>query len=199
MKKFILILSLFIFGSVAADAQRKPRTTAPKPESNQGFRANKDQLIMAQKMLKVEPTGKPDPATRTALLGYQKEKGLKESGALDRDTMQKLGIGLTTAQRELSVSPDTRKPDPVGTAKPKPETFRATKEQIMQVQKMLKDNGFYDGELTGIVNAATGEGLKKYQAANDLEVTGTINQITLEKMDIPVTEKQREEAKTGSE
>ncbi len=199
MKKFILIVSLFIFGSVAADAQKKPKSPAPKPESNQGFRANKDQLIMAQKMLKVEPTGKPDAPTRTALIGFQKEKGLNESGTLDRETMQKLGIGLTTAQRELSVSPDVKKTDPVEVAKPKTETFRATKEQIMQVQKLLKENGMYDGEASGILNDATGEGLKKYQAANDLEVTGTINQITLEKMDIPVTEKQRQDAKTGSE
>jgi len=197
MKKFILILFVLIFGSMAIHAQKKPRNNTQKPANNQTF-ANKDQLIMAQKILKVEPTGKPDAATRAALLAYQKEKGLNETGTLDRETMQKLGIGLTTAQRESGNPPVEKKPDPVEPSKPKPETFRATKEQIMQVQKLLKDSGFYDGEANGTMNDATGEGLKKYQAANDLEVTGTINQITLEKMDIPVTEKQRQDAKTGS-
>lgn len=157
---------------------------------------------MAQKILKVEPTGKPDAATRTAIIAFQKEKELKETGVLDRETMQKLGIGLTTAQREISIAPpppDEKKTEPVDSPKPPTTSFRATKDQIIQVQKLLKAGGFYSGEANGIVNAATGEGLKKYQAANDLEATGAINQITLEKMDIPVTEKQREDSKTGSE
>ena len=197
MKKFILLLFVFIVGGVSINAQRPAKT--PKPVPKPVFRANKDQLIMAQKMLKVEPTGKPDPATRAAILAFQKEKEIKETGDLDRDTMQKLGIGMTTAQREMSVTPE-EKTEPGNAAKPKPNAFRATKDQIMQVQKLLKEGGFYSGEATGIVNAATGEGLKKYQTANDLEATGTINQITLEKMDITVTEQQRaESAKPDSE
>lgn len=199
MKKFVLILFVLIFGSVAVQAQKKPVNKTPK-NNTQTF-ANKDQLIMAQKMLKVEPTGKPDAATRAALLAFQKEKGIEETGVLDRETLQKLGIGLTTAQRESANPPPVadKKTPPTETTKPKSESFRATKEQIMQVQKLLKENGFYDGEATGIINDATGEGLKKYQAANDIEVTGTVNQITLEKMDIPVTEKQRQESQTDSE
>ncbi len=193
MKKFIYLMLVLILGSVAINAQ--------KPTGKPAFRANKDQLIMAQKILKVEPTGKPDAATRTAIIAFQKEKELKETGVLDRETMQKLGIGLTTAQREISIAPppDEKKTEPGDSPKPPTTGFRATKDQIIQVQKLLKAGGFYSGEATGIVNAATGEGLKKYQAANDLEATGAINQITLEKMDIPVTEKQREESKTGSE
>ena len=196
MRKLMFVLFIFVFGSVSINAQKPVKT--PKPDGKQVFRANKDQLIMAQKMLKVEPTGKPDPTTKTALLTFQKEKELKETGVLDRDTMQKLGIGMTTAQREMSAPPDEKTTADDAT-KPKAGTFRATKEQIMQVQKLLKEGGFYSGEATGIINAATGDGLKKYQTANDLEATGTINQITLEKMDIPVTEKQREESKPDSE
>lgn len=196
MRKFIFILFVFIFGSFSINAQKPEKS--PKPDGKQVFRANKDQLIMAQKMLKVEPTGKPDVATRTALQTFQKEKELKETGVLDRDTMQKLGIGMTTAQREMSTSP-VEKTGQNDVSKPQIEGFRATKEQIIQVQKLLKQGGFYDGEATGIVNSATGEGLKKYQTTNDLEATGTINQITLEKMDIPVTDQQRADSKPGSE
>ena len=196
MKKFILMLFVFILAGTSINAQKPEKT--PKTSGKQVFRANKDQLIMAQKMLKVEPTGKPDPATRNALQSFQKEKNLKETGTLDRDTMQKMGIGMTTAQREMSV-PAGEKIGSNDSPKQPTETFRATKEQIMQVQQLLKKNGFYAGEPTGIVNTATGDGLKKYQAANDLEATGTINQITLEKMDIPVTDKQRENSKSGSD
>jgi peptidoglycan hydrolase-like protein with peptidoglycan-binding domain len=69
--------------------------------------------------------------------------------------------------------------------------FRATKEQINQAQAILKDRGFYAGEKIGKLDDATREGLRKYQQAEGLKVTGTLNKITLEKMNIALTEKQR--------
>ena len=69
--------------------------------------------------------------------------------------------------------------------------FRATKEQINQAQSILKGRGFYSGEQIGKLDDATREGLRKYQQAEGLKVTGTLNKITLEKMNIALTEKQR--------
>jgi len=69
--------------------------------------------------------------------------------------------------------------------------FRATKEQINQAQAILKERGFYAGEQIGKVDDATREGLRKYQQAEGLKVTGTLNKITLEKMNIALTEKQK--------
>lgn len=69
--------------------------------------------------------------------------------------------------------------------------FRATKEQINQAQALLKSRGFYAGEQIGKLDDATREGLRKYQQAEGLKVTGTLNKITLEKMNISLTEKQR--------
>ena len=69
--------------------------------------------------------------------------------------------------------------------------FRATKEQINQAQAILKARGFYGGEQIGKLDDATREGLRKYQQAEGLRVTGTLNKITLEKMNIALTEKQK--------
>jgi len=69
--------------------------------------------------------------------------------------------------------------------------FRATKDQINQAQAVLKERGFYAGEPLGKLDDATREGLRKYQQAEGLKVTGTLNKITLEKMNIALTEKQR--------
>ena len=69
--------------------------------------------------------------------------------------------------------------------------FRATKEQINQAQAILKERGFYTGEQLGKLDDATRDGLRKYQQAEGLKVTGTLNKITLEKMNIPLTEKQK--------
>ena len=55
----------------------------------------------------------------------------------------------------------------------------------------MKQRGFYDGEQTGKLDAATRAGLKKYQAAEGLKATGTLNKVTLVKMGIELTEKQK--------
>lgn len=69
--------------------------------------------------------------------------------------------------------------------------FRATKDQVMQAQAILKQRGFYAGEQTGKLDPDTREGLKKYQSAEGLKVTGTLNKLTLEKMNITLTDKQK--------
>jgi len=69
--------------------------------------------------------------------------------------------------------------------------FRATKDQINQAQAILKTRGFYGGEQIGKLDEATREGLRKYQQAEGLKVTGTLNKLTLEKMNIALTDKQK--------
>lgn len=75
--------------------------------------------------------------------------------------------------------------------KPRKPIFRANKDQIQQAQKILKDRGFYSGEQTGKLDADTRAGLKKYQAAENIKVTGTLNKVTLEKMGVTLTDKQK--------
>jgi len=69
--------------------------------------------------------------------------------------------------------------------------FRANKDQINQAQTILKERGFYTGETTGKLDPATRAALKKYQTAENLKATGTLNRATLEKMSITLTERQR--------
>jgi peptidoglycan hydrolase-like protein with peptidoglycan-binding domain len=76
-------------------------------------------------------------------------------------------------------------------SKPRKPVFRANKDQVKQAQKILRDRGFYAGEETGKLDDDTRAGLKKYQTAETLKVTGTLNKVTLEKMSITLTDKQR--------
>lgn len=92
------------------------------------------------------------------------------------------GQSATSSAFAQSNSVSTKKRGPV---------FRATKDQINQAQSLLKDRGFYSGEATGKLDDATRAGLKKYQAAESIKVTGTLNKMTLEKMGIELTDKQR--------
>ena len=77
------------------------------------------------------------------------------------------------------------------TPKKRGPVFRATKDQIKQAQVILKQRGFYAGEQTGKLDDGTRAGLKQYQKVESLKVTGTLNKITLEKMNITLTDKQK--------
>ncbi len=69
--------------------------------------------------------------------------------------------------------------------------FRATADQIKQAQAILKQRSFYSGDETGKLTPETRAGLKLYQKAEGLKVTGTLNKVTLEKMGIALTDKQK--------
>src|SRR5919106_718025 len=79
------------------------------------------------------------------------------------------------AQTSTSTQPGTKQGSKRG------PVFRATKEQINQAQAILKSRGFYNGEQIGKLDEATREGLRKYQQAEGLKITGTLNKVTLEK------------------
>jgi peptidoglycan hydrolase-like protein with peptidoglycan-binding domain len=81
--------------------------------------------------------------------------------------------------------------DPSNAPKKRGPVFRATKDQINQAQAVLKSRGFFSGEPNGKLDDATREGLRKYQAAESIKVTGTLNKPTLEKMGIVLTERQK--------
>lgn len=97
--------------------------------------------------------------------------------------LSSLGVVAQSPNSSTSTqSATTRKRGPV---------FRATKDQINQAQALLKSRGFYAGDQSGKLDDATREGLRKYQSAENLKVTGTLNKITLERMGIELTEKQK--------
>ena len=104
-------------------------------------------------------------------------------------TLLLLCVFTAGAQAQESTSTTTKSATKQG-AKRGP-IFRATKVQINQAQAILKERGFYGGEQLGKLDDATRDGLRKYQQAEGLKVTGTLNKITLEKMNIALTDKQK--------
>ena len=89
---------------------------------------------------------------------------------------------ITTSPNTATASANKTKRGPV---------FRATAEQIKQAQALLKQRNLYSGEETGKLSPETRAGLKLYQAAEGLKATGTLNKVTLVKMGIILTDKQK--------
>ena len=223
MRKVFFVAFLTALCALAGLAQAPAAVSGPTSETSAApkrgpiFRATKAQIKDVQTMLKDkklytgESTGKLDPDTRASIKSYQKDHGLKETGTLNRATLEKMGIELTDTQKAIPVSPNSfatehpeghdMKVSEAKTAgsdnKTKRTIFRATKDQIMEAQTMLGAKGMYAGGATGKLDDATRDGLKKFQTASGLKATATLNQVTLEKMGIDLTDKQKA-ADTGN-
>lgn len=230
IRKFLLLAAvLFVFAGFA-DAQGSavlsPTTAAStdKPKRAPIFRPNKDQIKQVQTMLKEkklyagDASGTYNNETRAGIKSFQKDSGLRETGTLNRATLEKFGVVLTDKQKEMPVTDSSMTPD-AGTStskKPKAEkaasanktatddkpkrapVFRANKDQISAAQKMLKSKSMYSGDETGKLDDATRDGLKKFQDANGVKVTGTLNAATLEKMGIALTDKQKADTESST-
>jgi len=203
MTKFLIALLIAVGFCFAVNAQTaSQQTTATKPKKII-FRANKDQVTQAQKLLKTRgfyggaETGKLDTDTRSGLKKYQAAENLPATGTLNRMTLEKMNVALTDKQKAMPIPPP---PKPKATSKSssgksRSPIFRATKDQITAAQKMMKEKGFYAGTENGKLDADTRGGIKKFQAASGVKATGTLNRATLEKMGIELTDKQKETPK----
>ena len=115
--------------------------------------------------------------------------------------MRRLFVAFLTLLCVVSVSAVTQNTDSPNAsragAKAKPAVkrgavFRSTKEQIKQAQAILKARGFYTGAEDSKLSNDTRAALKKYQEAEGLKVTGTLNKSTLERMGVVLTDRQKE-------
>lgn len=207
MKKLfpLILASLLLTFTTSAQTGSGTDTqaTSPTTEKRAVFRATKDQIIEVQNKLKQanlytgEATGKMDDATKTAIKSFQKDNGLKASGSLNRATLEKIGIELTENQKLIPVNPDSfasaksEKAASDGNTPKRPAPFRSNKEQIMAAQKILRNANLLTGGEEGKLDDTTREGLKKYQQAKGLKITGSLNPATLEKMGITLTDAQK--------
>jgi len=202
MKKLIFLIFATFFLSVSLNAQTPATTPSPKTETTKKpiFRATKEQITQVQKMLKSAETGKMDDAFRTEIKKYQSANGLKETGTLNRATLEKMGIVLTDKQKEIPVDPNSfASPETDKSTKKKAPVFRATKDQITAAQKLLKEKNLYTGEANGTLDPATRAALKSFQETSGMKGTGTLNAATLEKMGISLTDKQKENMAVSSQ
>ena len=101
-----------------------------------------------------------------------------------------LAFSVVGFAQNSNTNSNTNKANKNGNTNRRP-IFRANKDQIKQAQAILKQRNFYSGEQTGKLDSATRTGLKEYQKAEGLKLTGTLNKVTLEKMGIALTDKQK--------
>jgi len=193
-----IIVSLLFAIPTAAQTNTKGQASKPVSTKSPVFRANKEQISLAQRQLRVPETGKMDTPTKVAVMQYQAANGLRASGTLNRATLEKMGVTLTENQRKIPVTASSLPKPPRDTVARGP-VFRATKEQVTSAQRLLKQRGVFSGSESGKLDDETRIALRSYQESVGLKVTGTLNIATLQKMGIGLTDKQRESSSGGSQ
>lgn len=210
LRKLVLFCSISVLLTVAVSAQptgsSTPASTTGKTQTPR-FTPTKDQITQGQKFLKEqklytgEATGVYNEATRTALRAYQKDNGLTVTGNFNQATLEKMNIALTDKQKGTTTgaaTPTESKASSAGAVSPtdstaakRPAPFRANVDQIKAAQKILRDGKMLSGGQDGKLDDATREALGKYQEANNVKITKTLNAATLEKMGISLTDAQK--------
>jgi len=60
-------------------------------------------------------------------------------------------------------------------------------EEVKQIQQALKEKGHEPGSAKGVMNAETREAIREFQKANNLSVTGTVDEETAQKLGVSVS------------
>lgn len=212
------IAVLFLFGIAAAQGTASG-DQSEKPKRGPVFRPTKDQIAQVQKILidkklyTGEASGKYDEGTRAGIREFQGQNGLKQTGTLNRATLEKFGVALTDTQKAIPVDPKSyasgsdEKPAKSNSGSGKSDSgdrpkrsapFRATKEQIQALQKKLIELKLYSGAADGTRTPELKDAVKKFQETSGLKATGGINAETLKKAGVELTEKQKEQLSGSS-
>jgi len=196
-----LALSFTAIAQTTSSAVDSSKNSVSKTKRRGIFRATKGQITQIQTMFKKdssykgEITGKFNDDFRASIRDFQVKNELKKTGTLNRATLEKLGIPLTDKQKTYPINPssyDTSKNnEPDKPRKKRSKAFRATKKQITVAQTKLKEDDKFSGAISGRYSKEFRASLKNYQKANELKKTGKLDRVTLVRMGIPLTKKQR--------
>ena len=194
-------LMLFALAAAAQPASATGTGTTAKSDETAKttavFRPSKAQIKQGQSILKEkklydgEASGVYNDPTRAAIKSFQKTNGIEVNGKFDKATLEKMNVPLTESQGGTATASTASSPSTSSKTGKRPAPFRANGEQIKVAQKLLVDGKMYSGTQSGDLDDATREGIGKYQQANNLKVTKTLNAATLEKMGIVLTDAQK--------
>jgi len=168
-------------GSGSAGAGAKAQPDGALRFGSEGEDVKALQRLLTEKGVYEGPVnGKFGPLTEEALKIYQEAAGLEVDGVAGNETMKKL----------------TEKPRPTGTFRNGDEG-----EDVRNLQKLLKDKGYYSGPLNGKFGPLTQEAVLNFQRANGLEEDGVAGKATMDLLKAPAkkAEKSESAAKSGSD
>lgn len=133
--------------------------------------------------LSAEPDGEMDGETRSALESFQQANGLDVTGEADAATLERLNhTDALSRQDYLARFANAY-------AQMDPLEQGSVSNDVLVMQRRLKEYGYYSGECDGVFNDATRLAVESFQMVNGLQVTGIADGMTLMRLmaDSPIT------------
>ena len=124
-----------------------------------------------------------DAETRSALESFQQANGLEVTGAADSATLERLNSGDALSRQDYL----TRFANAY--AGMTPLERGNVSNDVLVMQRKLKEYGFFSGEPDGSFNEATRQAVESFQMVNGLTITGVADGSTLMRLmaDSPIT------------
>lgn len=115
--------------------------------------------------------GKMGQETRNALKAFQKKNNLNATGRADSKTLN--ALQKQSNQSKNNVQPVRKKQD---------SSHQKVSYDIKTIQSLLKQVGFYQGEVDGKMGPLTVKAIKRFQKSRNLKESGVINVKTWEEL-----------------
>jgi peptidoglycan hydrolase-like protein with peptidoglycan-binding domain len=143
--------------------------------TSQGDLTSSDTIRSAQTILRNRGyyngpvDGVVNPAMRTAIRNFQRDRSLTVTGNLDYDTASALGI-TTTDSGSSGGGPS--------------QTVFTSSESIRFAQISLRDRGYYNGPINGVLTPGTRAALRRFQGDRNLSLSGDLDVATARELGI---------------
>lgn len=101
------------------------------------------------------------PQTRSALRQFQEQQGLQVSGTLDDQTKQALGVSEGVERQPVRGMEGSDVQRTAGVT----QEFQLSKlesQQVQQLQQQLQEQGFYQGEIDGVIGPQTKNAMRDF-------------------------------------
>lgn len=121
------------------------------------------QLLKILGLYAASITGSFDETTRTAVLTFQEENSLEQTGIVDQETWLLL-LDQTSTPAPQSEEENLQPGD--------------SGEEVEALQEKLKTTLYYFGEITGVYDTETEEAVRTFQLNNQVIATGEMNDAT---------------------
>ena len=144
--------------------------------------ASPSQVMLLQEKLRSDGrktfiTGRWDEATAREVRDYQKANGLAPTGQLDTSLLSALDMGdVLEGQKESGhfldgLLTNSSADDKKATANSRGTPIYVSPVHVAQIQHLLREQGYYDGQTDGVWGEGTAAAANKYRREHGLEAT----------------------------
>ena len=181
--KIKMTLALLAALSLAGSALSEPMDTELLVEMTSEQKLHLEQRLSELGFFSGECDSTYDAETRAAVESFQQANGLEVTGLADGDTLQRLDSDDAVSRQDY-LTRFANAYDQMTALE-----MGAASNDVLVMQRHLKDYGYFSGEPSGSFDDATRQAVESFQMVNGLPITGVADGATLMRLmaDAPIT------------